>query len=251
MKKICYLAVLAIALVACKGEGEDDKSLQLSPSSVNLFYEDAQQLKVLDASGTFEWSTANDFHATVNASGNVTAGHVGTTIISAKQGKKTGTCSVTVQPKYFLYDTPYFGWGSTMSQVKSKLGKPDQEQSEALVYVLSESKGIIALYMFENGKLYSVSVLVNVNYLATLTYYLVERYQPIDVEDDNYFFLDAMSFEKANMGLMLSYFKTNTMHGYYVIYMPIDHSQYAPTRRASYNEIKTPSIPVEFEHLFK
>lgn len=87
MKKIYFLVLAACALVACN---ESSKDLQISPSSVNLYYEETQQVKVLSESGSFDWSTANDFHATVNSNGVITAGHVGSTVITASQGKKKG-----------------------------------------------------------------------------------------------------------------------------------------------------------------
>ncbi len=229
MKKMFLLVFATFTLVACQ---DSSKSLQLSPSSVNLYYEEEQQVQVLSETGTFEWTTANDFHATVSSSGKITAGHVGTTIITAKQGKKEGTCSVTIKPRYYLYDTPYFGWGETMTQVQNKLGTPYQTQTNALVYVLSESDGIIAMYMFTNGKLTGVGITLNVKNATTLTYYLIERYQPISAENGTYYFINAMNLDNATLGVMMRYVNSNSMQYYQVVYAPTNQQQNAPAKNA-------------------
>ena len=248
MKKIYFLVLAAFALVACN---ESSKDLQISPSSVNLYYEETQQVEVLSESGSFDWSTANDFHATVNSNGVITAGHVGSTVITASQGKKKGTCSVTVKPKYYLYDTPYFGWGESMSKVQSKLGTPAQVQDKVLVYVLSESDGIIAMYQFTDGKLSSVGIMLNIKNAVTLTYYLVERYQPFSVEDNAYFFMNAMNFDDATLGLMMKYVKTSSIEAYQVIYAPANQQTNAPALRAPEREIESINVPAQFKYLFE
>ena len=248
MKKVFLLVFAASILVACE---ESSKSIQLSPSSVNLYYDETQQIQVLSETGSFEWSTANDFHATVSSSGKITTGHVGSTIITAKQGKKEGTCSVTIKPKYYLYDTPYFGWGETMTQVSNKLGTPDQIQTNVLVYVLSEADGIIAMYMFTDGKLTGVGITLNVKNATTLTYYLVERYQPFSAENGTYYFMNAMNFDDATIGLMMRYVSTSSMHYYQVVYAPINQQQNAPVRHAPYGDKQRDVvIPNEYLYLF-
>ena len=214
-----------------------------------MYYEETQQVVVASETGSFEWSTANDFHATVNSAGIVTAGHVGSTVITAKQGKKEGTCSVTIKPKYFLYDTPYFGWGETMTQVTNKLGTPYQKQANVLVYVLSESDGIIAMYMFTDGKLTSIAITLNVRNATILASYLVERYQPFSVDNGTYYFMNAMNFNDATLGLMLRYVSSNGMQYYQVVYAPISQQQNAPARLSS--EKDEYEIPENYLYLFK
>ena len=246
MKKLFLFVSAALMLVAC-----NESNLQLSPSSVNLYYEETQQVEVVSETGSFEWSTANDFHATVNSAGKITAGHVGSTVITAKQGKKEGTCSVTIKPKYFLYDTPYLAWGETMTQVTNKLGTPYQTQSNVLVYVLSEANGIIAMYMFTDGKLTSVGITLNVNNATVLTYYLVERYQPFSADNGTYYFMNAMNFDAATLGLMMRYVSGNGMQYYQVIYAPISQQQNIPARLSVEPEQCEFEIPEDCLYLFK
>lgn len=237
-----------MVLVACD---ESSKDFQLSPSSVNLYYEDTQQVKVLSETGSFEWSTANDFHATVNSNGLVTGGHVGSTIITASLGKGKGTCSVTIKPKYYLYDTPYMEWGSSKSQVRNKLGTPTQEQGNVLTYLVSEAKGIIAIYMFTDEKLSSVGITLNVNNATTLTYYLVERYQPVNMDNGTYYFINTMNFDEATLGLMMRYVNTSSMHYYQVVYAPINQQQNAPAISPHETVDNDFVIPEKCLHLFK
>ena len=256
MKKILLLVFAAYTLVACE---ESSKNLQLSPSSVNLYYEETQRVQVVSEMGrnsasapSYEWSTDNNFYATVSPTGIITAGHVGSAVIIAKQGKKEGTCQVTIKPKYYLYDTPYLGWGETMTQVSNKLGTPYQTQANALVYVLSEADGIIAMYMFTDGKLTSVGIILNVKNAVTLTYYLVERYQPFSTEHEAYWFMNAMNFDEATLGLMMRYVSTSSMHYYQVVYAPANQQQNAPTRLApSADRQGEIVIPGEYLYLFE
>lgn len=248
MKKLFLFAFAAVGLMACDGSS---RYLQLSPSSVNMHYEETKQVTVLSETGPFEWSTADDFNAKVDANGKITAGHVGSTVITAKKGNQTGTCSVVVTPQYYLYETPYFGWGESMTQVQNKLGTPYQTQDQALVYLLSEANGIIAMYMFTNNKLTGIGITLNVNNYSTLTHYLLERYQLFSVEDSKYYFMDASVFDKATLGVMLAYVSTSSMHYYQVIYMPTNQTQNVPSRVAPFQENNNLIVPEDYLYLFK
>ena len=248
MKKLGLLVCTILLLVACE---ESSKTLQLSPSSITLHYEETQQVKVLDQPGSFEWSTENDFHATVSSTGEINAGHVGSTVIMAKQGKNEGTCSVKIIPKYYLYDTPYFGWGKTMNQIKNVLGNPYQTQENTLTYVLSESDGIVASYKFTDSKLTSIYVLINKKNATTLAYYLVERYQPFNVDDNNAYFIDAMDFDKATLVVMMSTISSGSSLVYYVIYKPANQQKNISQKQVDSMKMINTMIPDDLLSLFE
>jgi hypothetical protein len=229
--KLKHFSIFACAIFACYSCNTEFDSLQLSHSSLSMNYEDQQPLQVINESGNIEWSTENDFHATVNQNGMVTAGHVGSTNIVAQKGKQKGKCSVTVKPKYALYDTPYMNWGATMTQVKVDLGTPDQEQAKALVYKMNSAGDILAIYSFTDGKLTSSGVLLHIKYGTTLGNYLVERYQPIGYENDKYYFINAMNLDQASLGIMLMSTTVSGSSAYSVVYAPYSPSANAPIHR--------------------
>lgn len=225
MKKFLFILLSLVCVVSCTDTSV--KELQLSPSTVNLYYEDAQQLQVLNTSGTFEWLTANDFHATVSPNGLVTAGHVGSTVITAMKGNVKGTCTITVKPKYNLYPTPYLVWGASMAQVKNKLGTPQDQQSNALAYVVNETDGVITMYDFEADKLKSVAVVANVKNADIMTKHLVERYQPIGERNGTYILIDSMDSEKANVAIGYSVNSSSSGVILMAIYMPNNNNSAA------------------------
>ncbi len=95
--KICAFALAALTLFglnACKDKNDDNKNLELTPSSATLKVGETQQLV---ANITVdEWKSSKEEVATVSNSGLVTAVAEGTAIISATAGGTTKTCVVKV-----------------------------------------------------------------------------------------------------------------------------------------------------------
>ncbi len=94
--KICAFALAALTLFglnACKDKN-DDKSLELTPTSATLKVGETQQLVANIA--VDEWKTSDEKIATVSNSGLVTAVAEGTAIVSATANGTTKTCVVKV-----------------------------------------------------------------------------------------------------------------------------------------------------------
>lgn len=178
----------------------ENSKMKISPSYVTLHFEEEVGLTVIDNQSRVTWATNDDFVASVNSNGIVTAEHVGTTTIIAKEGKNEAYCSVSVIPEYFTYSEPILDWGCSKQTIISKKGTPDDSQTDALTYVQSESKGIIEMYMFENGKLYGCGVGLKLSYANTdVASFLLERYQLFGMQDGYYFFGNAMNLEEVSL----------------------------------------------------
>lgn len=114
MKKVLYLIILPVigmvccAITACSSDDDEGSGIVVSPSSISLHYEETQQLK---ADGATSWLSEDEFVASVDQSGLVKGGHVGTTKIIATNGSKKSACEVTITPKYYLFDEPLLRWG--------------------------------------------------------------------------------------------------------------------------------------------
>lgn len=229
MKKVAFflLVTLVLQLVSCGDNSTKD--LTLSKTNANLYREGTDIIRVINSNGTVNWTSSNEFVASVSSLGasvgTITANHIGTATIKATEGKATGICNVTVSPQYYLYDEPITEWGVSKQTIKNRLGTPYQETDNSLTYSLDQSKGIVAMYIFENGYLNSVVVgLALTN--TTISYYLLERYQAYGKSDDIYFFGNALKMEEASLMVAMSIQSSVLM----VVYMPNSTSSNVPKR---------------------
>ena len=76
------------------------KSAEINKKSITLYRGNSYTLKVLGATQKVKWYSSNKTVATVSSKGKVTAKRAGTTIITAKVGKKKYKCKVTVKNPY-------------------------------------------------------------------------------------------------------------------------------------------------------
>lgn len=179
----------------------ENSKMKISPSHVTLHFEEEVGLTVTDNHSNVTWATDDDFVASVNYNGIVTAEHVGTTTITAKDGKEDAYCSVSVTPEYYTYNEPIMDWGCSKQTLISKKGTPDSNQSDVVAYIQSESKGIIEMYKFEYGKLVMSYVGLSLNFANTdVANFLIERYLPVTITDSGtYGFINAMTLEEATL----------------------------------------------------
>lgn len=169
----------------------DDEKLTLSADSLKLHYEETEQL---NASENVVWESESDFVAKVSSNGLVEGGHVGKTNIVATSENGVAKCEVEIIPLYDTYTEPVLLQGAkTKSEVKSKeKRKLAKETSTALTYEGGNSAEKAIVYTFdENDKLKAAGVAISFAYTSELTDFLLERYQPVDVEDDMYFFING------------------------------------------------------------
>lgn len=102
-KTVTTIAIIAMALtLALPMTAEAKAAPKLNKSKTTLTItkkktKPTYKLKVKNASGKVKWSSNNKHVATVNKSGKVTAKNKGVAIISAKTGKRTLRCKVTVK----------------------------------------------------------------------------------------------------------------------------------------------------------
>lgn len=119
MKNHVWRAVLSVMLIAamlCTGLTVPVKAAaSISDKNVSLVVGEQKKLSVKGASGTVTWSSNKKSVADVSKSGVVTAKKAGSAVITAKVGKKSYTCKVTVKklPKDY----------ATVNGVKVKVGK--------------------------------------------------------------------------------------------------------------------------------
>lgn len=204
------LVPMSFMLIACGG-GDDEPEFVVSPSSISMHYDGQKQLT---ADGAVSWATDDDFVATVDQTGLVKGNHVGSTKIVVSNGKRTAYCDVEITPQYNYFDDPILRWGSSKAAIQSSekhsiLG--DMVDDNFLAYDYTNgSIPCIMLYVFANGSLSSVMSLLNKAMYAEAGYYLLERYQPAAIgSGTDFYFIDAMSRERAKTVCVLDYYTLN------------------------------------------
>lgn len=219
-KFVCLvmMAVVSYGLTACGNDDDDDNGgLSVTPNSVSMHYDETKQLK---ADGATSWSSEDEFVATVDAKGLVTGEHVGKTKIIASSGKSRGICDVEITPEYTLYTDPILNWGASMSTIKSEVNKEllsSDEKTLTYKYTIGSDPCVMG-YSFENSKLKTVVALFAYSYYLKAGYYLIERFQPVYSENDQYLFIDAMKPEKAKTAVLFSTTKSGSTTLVSIIY---------------------------------
>ena len=234
---VTLVTMLSASFVSCGDDDDSDSTLVVTPGSVSMHYEDTKQLK---ADGATTWTTSNDFVAKVDSKGLVTGNHVGKAQIIASNGSSSGKCDVEITPEYSLYDDPYLDWGASMSTVKSSVKKELQgsdEKSLTYKYYIGSNVCLVGYY-FDNNKLKSILTMFSYTYYARAAYYLLERFQPLYKDDDNYFFMDAMTTEKAKTIVLFGTYKSGSTTVTSIYYSENSESSSRSANRAIENSSK-------------
>ena len=112
--------VFATPFAGCSDDDDEDvvsSKLTLNEDAIILTHNDTTALSV-SGNEVVEWSTTDQFIATVDEDGVVTGHHVGATIVEAKTADgRTAECGVAVVPLYFTFKEPYIEWGKSQADV--------------------------------------------------------------------------------------------------------------------------------------
>lgn len=140
MKKIAYIAVVALAVVACnKEEGAKIDSIKVVPETKTLYTDEAlPELAVVldpeDANVTVEWTTSDPELVTVSDKG-VLAFAVKdiedaekTVTITAKAGEKTASCVLTVKGQISRYEVLDFTADFGFQMLDRNVGAKSKEE---------------------------------------------------------------------------------------------------------------------------
>ncbi len=105
MKRFVFFVAL-VALTAASVAGCSPKEVpQLDRQSLKLYVGEQARLT---ADRSVAWGSADDFYATVDEQGTVTAQHVGTTTVVAATGSGQAVCTVEIMPRYNTFVEPLY-----------------------------------------------------------------------------------------------------------------------------------------------
>lgn len=194
--------MLTLSVTSCSkdDESQTEQNVKITPTNITMHYKETLQLTATNANS---WSSDDNFIAEVDNKGLVKGGHIGTTIITAKNGSSFATCEVTITPKYDIYDTPILEWGATMSSIQSKETHPKSSSSNTssmLAYNYKKNGTPCALiYYFEGGKMSRIVVYMDLLQYTNAGNYLLERYTPLSADPTDYFLMFTDAYTKDKM----------------------------------------------------
>ncbi|MBQ3618164.1 MAG: Ig-like domain-containing protein [Bacteroidales bacterium] len=165
----------------------------------------------ITANAQVTWSSSNDFVATVNADGKVTANHVGETDILAVVDNNSVPCHVSVLAKYEKeFQEPIHDFKLNKEDIKAmSKGTVKKENNEMLLYYMDEKGYEEVLFFFDNESGKVKSVLFSFEFpfmMEKYAKYLAERYQLIQIDSNSksLYFADALSLEEAKLVVILT-----------------------------------------------
>lgn len=184
MKKV--IAVLLSTIVLLCG-CEKMNQLIVTPEEIVLFTEDTEQISTNTESAIY--SSKDDFYASVDQSGLVTANKVGTTSVILTGGDKSITIPIKVMSKYSLYPNLDEIIGKTESDVRAKVSSSYTIDDGMWLYKDITQYASVGI-TYENGKVKNAVAFVPTSYTLMLTDALIERYSVAGMQNDYFYFLN-------------------------------------------------------------
>lgn len=176
-----------------------------------------------------DWSSSNDFVASVSNKGVVNGEHVGDCDITV--GNKR--CKVSVKGTINLYIDPITEWGMSKSMVIAKWGEKDYiDTGDNIGYTTGNTNVPLIAYNFENGKLAAAIVMVSTNYTSKLIDYLLERYESLGIYDNDFFFINNYTLQSATTVIGVQLYNVDYWE---IIYMP---NTYTKSREIDKSDIE-------------
>lgn len=208
MKKIALMLALAMPLTfaSCGDEENDEKVVSLDKTSVEISYKATNDLKASEKGGT--WGSDNEFVATVDNNGKITAKHVGSTVITYTKDGASATCNVKVTPVYTDFTFPVMNWGLSKTGVKSEVPNTLTlyvDDDSTLAYT---TNGVMPFYVytFVNNALASSSLSLDIADDDNFTRYFEQYFQYIkdDENGEGLVYADANTLTDAETALVYS-----------------------------------------------
>ena len=215
---IMMAAMLSVGFASCGSDGDDNNAGGIDTSPISLYAGDKTTI-----TGATDLESENEFVAYISSKDNSIVGyHVGETKVRVNGTK---IVPVTVKGKYNLYDAPITEWGCNQSFIKSRQKQgtlSSKSNAEVLIYENAGKSSAMA-YMFDNGALKGVGVVISTIYASELGSYFGERFLllPIKSEDETLYGIDGLDLATANTVVTVSVKSASSM---LVIYMPVPPS---------------------------
>ena len=176
-KSLAALVMAAVIFASCKEE-EKSPEITLEKDSVTLT---SGGEFLINASSDYDltYKSEDNYHATVDEKGLVTAKYIGETNIVVSNSENSKKVKITVEPKYDICEDLCQYLFKTKSQIVSKFGDNytlNENYENCIFYEDYTSYVSDLAFNIENDVVRSVLILVDKSYWPTLEGYLKERY---------------------------------------------------------------------------
>lgn len=208
MKKLALIFTLALPLVmwAC-GDDNEEPEVTLDQTTASIEY--GKTLTLTASEKNCVWASSNEFVASVNDKGEVTALHAGEAEITATKGDGSAKCKIVVTTTNDNFTMPILDWGASIDDIKGKVSGLELALEDSVTLGYS-TNGTFPMYIygFESNKLAASTLTVSskMDEDDDLMGFLEQRYQELPDEegDDYFFFVDAMNLTNANVCVVYS-----------------------------------------------
>ncbi len=192
MKKLLFLTILS-SVIFLKCSKKEATLQELLVTTTSISFNSGETLQI-DAISDFSinYKSDHEYHATVSSSGLVTAVKVGETIITITSNGISKEVSVEVLPTQNILSDLILEWGILRSEIKTKVGEPDDEYPDEITYYDIYGTAEDVIYEFDtDDKLIATWVYINISKTSTLKEFLLERYAFINSKNGIDFYADS------------------------------------------------------------
>lgn len=215
---VMMLSSLSLTLCTSCGDDKDD------PVETSLTLKAGETYNI--GSGN-NWKSANPLVASVEGR-TITAERAGSTTITGS----AGTINVSVKATRFDFTEPYLSFGASKSSVKSAMSSYTltSDKSTTLGY---KGKGKVYMYGygFKNNQLDMSILIVRDTYSNDLSDFLLERYYPVYVNEDDYYISMIDPLKK-----MVILVKPEVIS--YTIYITVTYAKYTGSSSSAIKKMK-------------
>ena len=232
IKKFAWMMALALPVgltfTACGDDEEKDPEIFLNTQAVDIDWNKTTTLTSTEKSAV--WSSSDDFIASVDDKGVVTANHVGEAIIKASIPGAEASCKVTVKATDSSFTRPILDFGASQSKVAgqvSGLVKNDEmSTADILFYGTTDAYGYPwYIYNFEKDALVSSSLtveFVNEDSFNNLANYLDQYYQEVSYNEETLVYTYANAETVAKSTVIVRVSPNDEMTNLSAIFVPND-----------------------------
>lgn len=199
MKKFFVAMAFAMPLVFASCEKNDEPNVLPEGMSINVY-----ETGDLEVAGN--WTSSNEFVATVDKKGKVTTHHVGEAVLTLVDGTQTTSCTITVNPVNTSYTFPSFAWGSDVATIKSlntNLTLLEELVEDGVCYLsyLTGSSYPGYIYFVAPEGLAACSIVVDINDTDNWEEFMYQYFADIEEDEEWYYLINANTVAEATIAV--------------------------------------------------
>ena len=186
------------------------KNINVKVDSISVHHNETVSIDA-KSNTPINYTSMDEYHATVDGDGNVTGKYVGTTKIKLDNGNDARFVNVNVIPRYNIYNEPDISFGESKQSIISKFGQPDSTWLDmGTTYYYNITNNGISLRLIVDFNGYSESSTVTAygidgfdrSLYDQLALFLDERYCETNT-DFGHLYYNGLSNETSTMRVKL------------------------------------------------